>query len=383
MNGIYLDHAATTPIHPEVVATMATFLATDFGNPSSIHSAGRQARHRLDDSRRQIAKTIGANEKELIFTSGGTEADNLAIIGTALQQQTFGKHIITTQIEHAAILDACKYLESIGFEVTYLPVNKDGIVSVDALVDALRPDTILVSVMMINNEVGSIQPIQAIGERLLSHPCCFHTDAVQAYGITDIDVNALQVDLLSITAHKINGPKGIGLLYKREQVKIKQRQFGGSQERLKRPGTENMPGIIGFEKAAVMVYGKENERSSYYHQLKALVISLLDEAAIDFTVNGAVTLTTPLILNISFKGTKVEQLLMNLDLAGVYVSSGSACTAGSIEASHVLTAMFGEEHERTTSAVRFSFGYDIDEAAIKETVRRVTEVVKRLRTLNE
>ena len=380
MDALYFDHAATTPLHPDVAQTMSTALTETFGNPSSIHQLGRQSRKVVDEARTVIAKSLSANDKDIIFTSGGTEADNLAIIGTALKYQDKGKHIITSSIEHHAVLDSCHYLETLGFTVTYLPVDETGVVDVEDVKAALTDDTILVSIMMVNNEVGTIQPIKAIGELLEDHQALFHTDAVQAYGIMPLDVAALQVDLLTVTAHKVNGPKGIGALYKRQEVKLQPRFFGGDQERKRRSGTENLSGIIGFKQAVELFLGEELNRQAHYQQLKAQFEQEL--TTIDnIVINGDEKKVSPLICNVSFLGTRIEQVLMNLDLDGVFVSSGSACTAGTMTSSHVLKAMYGEEDERTLSAIRFSFGLHHTEQTMIEVVKRVKQTIERLRAL--
>ncbi|GEM00549.1 cysteine desulfurase [Halolactibacillus halophilus] len=380
MDTLYFDHAATTPLHPDVSQMMSTALTENFGNPSSIHQSGRQSRKAVDEARTVIAKSLGANDKDIIFTSGGTEADNLAIIGTALKHQDKGKHIITSSIEHHAVLDSCHYLETRGFTVTYLPVDETGVVGIDTVKMALTDETILVSIMMINNEVGTIQPIQAIGELLKDHQAVFHTDAVQAYGIVPLDVEDLQVDLLTVTAHKVNGPKGIGALYKRQAVKIQPLFYGGDQERKRRPGTENLPGIIGFKQAVELFLGEELNRQAHFQQLKTTFEKEVNTIA-NITINGDEDKVSPLICNVSFLGTRIEQVLMNLDLDGVFVSSGSACTAGSMTSSHVLKAMYGEKDERTLSAIRFSFGLHHTEKAMIEVVKRVKQTIERLRTL--
>jgi len=380
MDALYFDHAATTPLHPDVIQTMSTALTETFGNPSSIHQSGRQSRKVVDEARTVIAKSLGANDKDIIFTSGGTEADNLAIIGTALKYQDRGKHIITSSIEHHAVLDSCHYLETLGFTVTYLPVDETGVVEVEAVKAALTDETILVSVMMVNNEVGTIQPIKAIGELLEDHQALFHTDAVQAYGIMPLDVETLQVDLLTVTAHKVNGPKGIGALYNRQEVKLQPLHFGGDQERKRRPGTENLPGIIGFKQAVELFSGEELNRQAHFQQLKTTFEKEINTIA-NIAINGDEKKVSPLICNVSFFGTRIEQVLMNLDLDKVFVSSGSACTAGSMTSSHVLKAMYGEQDERTLSAIRFSFGLHHTEEAMIEVVKRVKQTIERLRTL--
>jgi cysteine desulfurase len=379
MERIYLDHAATTPMHPSVVEKMIDAMTNTFGNPSSIHSFGREARHYIDTARGDLARSIGAKENEIIFTSGGTEADNMALFGVAQSYQHKGKHIITSQVEHHAVLHACQQLEKLGFEVTYLPVNEAGRVSLEDLSRELRDDTILVSIMYGNNEVGTLQPINEIGELLKDHQALFHTDAVQAYGIVEIDVNRSFIDLLSITAHKINGPKGIGFLYSRDHVKLAPRSFGGEQERKRRAGTENLASIIGLHEAVKISEELRTEKRSAFIELKEIFIQYLTEKNIEFKLNGILEESLPHVLNLSFPGTNVEAMLVNLDLAGIAVSSGSACTAGSVKPSHVLVAMFGEESERLTNSVRYSFGYNTTKEQIIKAAEVTTMVVSRLK----
>lgn len=379
MERIYLDHAATTPMHPRVIEKMMEVMNHNFGNPSSIHSFGREARHFIDLARETLAKSIGAKENEIVFTSGGTEADNMALFGVAESYQHKGKHIITTQVEHHAVLHACQRLEKMGYEVTYLPVDKTGIVSINDISEALRTDTILVSIMYGNNEVGSIQPIKEIGELLKPHQALFHTDAVQAYGIEDIDVNELNVDLLSVSAHKINGPKGTGFLYLREKVKLVPRAYGGEQERKRRAGTENVAAIVGFQTAVQIATEERLSNREKYQGFKKTLIDHLNKQNVDFSINGLLEHSLPHVLNLSFPGTNVEAMLVNLDLAGIAVSSGSACTAGSIEPSHVLVAMFGKESDVLINSIRFSFGFTTTEDQIIKTADETARIVSRLK----
>jgi cysteine desulfurase len=379
MERIYLDHAATTPMHPRVIEKMMEVMNHNFGNPSSIHSFGREARHYIDLARETLAKSIGAKENEIVFTSGGTEADNMALFGVAESYQHKGKHIITTQVEHHAVLHACQRLEKMGYEVTYLPVDKKGIVSINDLSEALRTDTILVSIMYGNNEVGSIQPIKEIGELLKPHQALFHTDAVQAYGIEDIDVNELNVDLLSVSAHKINGPKGTGFLYVRDKVKLVPRAYGGEQERKRRAGTENVAAIVGFQTAVQIATEERLSNREKYQGFKKTFIDHLNKQNVDFSINGLLEHSLPHVLNLSFPGTNVEAMLVNLDLAGIAVSSGSACTAGSIEPSHVLVAMFGKESDVLINSIRFSFGFTTTEDQIIKTADETARIVSRLK----
>ncbi|GGA69151.1 cysteine desulfurase family protein [Ornithinibacillus halotolerans] len=378
MEHIYLDHAATTPMDKRVIHTMVPIYEEVYGNPSSVHAFGRKARQLLDEARRVLAKSIDANEKEIIFTSGGTEADNLALIGTALANKHKGNHIITTTIEHHATLHTAEYLEKEGFEVTYLPVNKEGKISVEDVKSALRDETILVSVMYVNNETGVIQPIKEIGELLKGHKVYFHTDAVQAYGTIELNVNELAVDLLSVSAHKINGPKGIGFLYAREGTKLNALQFGGEQERKRRPGTENVVGAVGFQSAVEIMLEEREIRNNTYEGYKNRFIEVLKEEEIDFNYNGDPSSTVPSIINISFPGTNVEKLLANFDLSGVAASSGSACTAGSVEPSHVLSAIYGANNPCTTNSIRFSFGAANTMENVTDAAHRVAKIIKRL-----
>ncbi|MFK9091345.1 cysteine desulfurase family protein [Bacillus salipaludis] len=379
MERIYLDHAATTPMHPRVIEKMLEVMNATFGNPSSIHSYGREARHYIDLARAAMAQSIGAKESEIIFTGGGTEADNMALFGVAESFQNNGKHIITTQVEHHAVLHACKKLEKIGFEVTYLPVDETGRITVADLQAALRDDTILVSVMYGNNEVGTIQPISEIGQLLKNHPAIFHTDAVQAYGVENIDVNESLIDLLSVTAHKINGPKGTGFLFARSNVKISPRLFGGDQERKRRAGTENVASIAGFHEAVLIARDERQVKKERFMAFKEVLLQKLRELEVEFAINGSLEYSLPHVLNLSFPGTSVEAMLVNLDLAGIAVSSGSACTAGSIEPSHVLVAMFGKQSERLINSIRFSFGFNTTTEEVMKAAEEIGKVVSRLK----
>jgi cysteine desulfurase len=379
MERIYLDHAATTPMHPRVIEKMMEVMSHNFGNPSSIHSFGREARHYIDLARETLAKSIGAKENEIIFTSGGTEADNMALFGVAESYQHKGKHIITTQIEHHAVLHACQRLEKMGFEVTYLPVDETGIISLNDLSEALREDTILVSIMYGNNEIGAIQPIKEIGQLLQSHQALFHSDAVQAYGIEELNVDELNVDLLSVSAHKINGPKGTGFLFVRDKVKLVPRAYGGEQERKRRAGTENVAAIVGFQEAAIVAAQERSLKREKYQGFKKNFIEYLTEHNVKFSINGLLDNSMPHVLNLSFPGTNVEAMLVNLDLAGIAVSSGSACTAGSIEPSHVLVAMFGKESDVLINSIRFSFGFNTTEQEIIKAAEETARIVSRLK----
>lgn len=378
MERIYLDHAATSPVHPEVVKKMIPYMSEMFGNPSSIHFYGRQTRYTVDEARHICARSINANPNEIIFTSGGTEADNLALLGVARANRSKGNHIITTQIEHHAILRTCEVLERNGFEVTYLPVDETGRVQISDVQEALTDETILVSIMFGNNEVGTVQPIAEIGELLKGHQAYFHTDAVQAYALTAIDVKNLGIDLLSISAHKINGPKGIGFLYASTQVKIEPLLIGGEQERKRRAGTENVPSIVGLQHAVLLAEEKREQKRAQYEEFKDIMLSFFKKEDIIFKVNGNFEHCLPHVLNVSFIGIDIESFLVNLDLAGIAVSSGSACTAGSIDPSHVLVAMFGKDPGQIRSSIRFSFGLGNTEEQVEKAASETVKIVKRL-----
>ncbi|WP_347722717.1 cysteine desulfurase family protein [Lysinibacillus capsici] len=375
---IYLDHAATSPMNGQVIEAMTTAMQEVFGNASSIHKAGREARKYLDDARELLAKSIGAQAGEIIFTSGGTEADNMAILGTVYARANEGKHIITTQVEHHAVLHTCEKLERDGFEVTYLPVDQKGRVAIEDVQKALRDDTILVTIMYGNNEVGTIQPIAEIGALLREHSAIFHTDAVQAYGLESIDVNELQVDLLSVSAHKINGPKGVGFLYQKAGTPLASYALGGAQEKKRRAGTENIPAIMAFATAVQVANELREEKRSLYNHFKQIMLAVFSQEKLAFHVNGDEVYSLPHVLNISFAGMEVESFLVNLDMAGIYVSSGSACTAGSIDPSHVLVAMFGQSAEELRNSIRFSFGQGLTEKDIQDAAEKTAQIVKKL-----
>ncbi|MCM3002600.1 cysteine desulfurase family protein [Priestia koreensis] len=380
MERIYMDHAATSPVHPAVIDKMTTVMSETFGNPSSIHYYGRESRRYLDEAREVIAGSIGANVTDIVFTSGGTEADNMALTGVALANRHRGNHIITTEIEHHAVLHTCEMLEKQGFEITYLPVDETGRVAVKDVEDALREETLIVSIMYGNNEVGTIQPIKEIGDVLRGHGAYFHTDAVQAYGLAELNVQELGVDLLSVSSHKINGPKGIGFLYMAPNVTISPLLFGGEQERKRRAGTENVVNIVGFAEAVKLAKETMTEKRNAYQDLKKVMIDVLKNEDVRFEINGSLEYSLPHVLNLYFPGTNVESLLVNLDIAGISVSSGSACTAGSIDPSHVLVSMFGKESDRLASSVRFSFGLGNQKEQIERAAFETAKIVKRLTT---
>lgn len=369
----YFDHSATTPMRPEVLAAMTPYLLEQYGNPSSVHAAGRSARAAIDQARRQIAQELNAKPTELIFTSGGTESDNYAIFGAAEAAREKGRHLITTRFEHHAVLRAFEELEKQGYDVTYLDVPSSGVVSLTALQEAVREDTTLVSIMFGNNEVGTIQPIAAFGQFLRERSILFHTDAVQVFGKQPIDVEALQVDLLSASGHKINGPKGIGLLYVRTGVKLAPQTFGGEQERKRRAGTENVPGVVGLAKALELMIAERDQQQDHIKQLRSVLLTRLDESGINYEINGQEGL--PNVLNLYFPCIEIEPFLIMLDMRQMAVSSGSACTAGSVEPSHVLSAMYGED-ERTRASVRISFGHGNDVSQVELLAQALQDVVK-------
>lgn len=378
MERIYLDHAATSPTDPRVVEKMMPYFTENFGNPSSIHSFGREGRKWIDDARAMIAGEIGARENEIVFTSGGTEADNMAILGSAQANKDKGRHIITTKIEHHAVLHTCNRLEEMGFDVTYLDVDKSGRISARQVEDALRDDTILVTVMYGNNEVGTLQPIDEIGALVKDHQALFHTDAVQAFGFLPIDVKDSHIDMMSVSGHKLNGPKGTGFLYVNEKAKLTQILFGGEQERKRRAGTENVPGIVGLSEAVILTKQEREEKTALYRRFKDIITKTLEREGVRFEVNGSLEDSLPHILNLYFPEVSVEALLVNLDMAGIAVSSGSACTAGSVLPSHVLSAMFGEHADQLTSSIRISFGFGNTEEQIKRAAEELAKVVDRL-----
>jgi len=376
---IYLDHAATTPMAKEVIDVMTQALNENYGNASSIHQVGKKNRVLIDYARQTMAKSIGAQTTEIVITSGGTESDNTAILKTAEHFESRGKHIITTNVEHPAVLNPMKYLETKGFDITYLPVDESGRITVEQVKEAVRPDTILVSVMYGNNEVGSIMPVKEIGQYLnnLDQEIVFHTDAVQAYGAIDLDVEDLNVDLLSVSAHKMNGPKGIGFLYVREGLNLPSLLLGGEQENKHRAGTENVPAILAFQKAIEL--HQENLKDNYNHllNLKQTFIELLDESGVEFSVNGSLEHSLPHVLSLCIPSMRSDMLLIQMDLRGVALSAGSACTAGTLEPSHVLTAMFSEDAVEIDHTLRFSFGTQTTVDEIKRTVDILKEVTEK------
>lgn len=384
MKQIYLDNAATTPMSDEVIATMIEQMQHDFGNASSVHSFGRAARAVLDDARHVMAQSINAADDEIVFTAGGTESNNTAITQTALARQKLGKRIITTAIEHESVMKTTAWLATQGFDIVYLPVNEAGEINLADLQAALNEDTILVSIMMGNNEVGSTMPIHEIGELLKDHQAWFHTDAVQTFGLLDIDVQRDHIDLLSTSAHKINGPKQMGFLYRREGLNFPSFMKGGDQEDKRRAGTENIPAIAGFATAVKAITANEKAaRQTKYAGFKQMVIDGLTNAGVDFEVNGSLKPENlQHVLNLWIKGVENDVTLTNLDLAGIAVSAGSACTAGSIDPSHVLVAMYGEDQPRVMQSIRLSFGRYTTKEDLQAFVDALATMTKRLQASN-
>jgi cysteine desulfurase len=380
MRRVYLDHAATTPVRREVADLMMEYLVNKFGNASSIHSWGREARQAVDEAREQVARLIGADPAEVIFTSGGTESDNLAIRGTMAGNAKKGKHLVTTQIEHHAILHTTEHEQKDELEVTYLPVDQDGFVSLSELDKAIRPDTVMVSVMLANNEVGTIQDIRAISAICKKHSVLLHTDAVQALGQVPIKVHEMGIDLMSISSHKVYGPKGAGAVYVRKGVRMLPVQFGGSHERGKRAGTENVPGIVGFGKAAELAMAEFDDRVKHYTMLRDRLIDGLLKIH-DTRLNGPREHRLPNNVNVSVLYVEGEALLLTLDMNGIGASSGSACTSGSLDPSHVLMAM-GMKHEQAHSSLRLTVGTDNTVEDIDYVLSVMPGIVERLRAMS-
>ena len=374
---VYLDYAATAPMDIRVYHAMQPYFFTQFGNPSSLHSLGREAKNVLQKSKQMIANCISAKPDEIVFTSGGTEGNNLAILGICEAMQAFGKHIITTQMEHHSVLKTCEALENKGYEVTYLKPNEEGCISIEQVKKALRPDTILVSIMYGNNETGSMQPIAEIAELLLEHPAYFHTDAVQAFGTENINVSDLKVDMFTVSGHKINGPKGIGFLYVREKTKVLPLLFGGSQQRKLRPGTENIPSIVGLAYACMYQKDEIDKKRAHLEKVRTAFFNGLHDRQIQYSINGSKESYLPHIVNISFPTVSISSFLANLDLEGICVSGGSACTAGSIQGSHVLAAMYGKEDARLFSSIRVSFGGGTTVDDVKKAVEAIDKILQR------
>ena len=380
MKPIYLDHAASTPVHPEVAGVMLKIMTEQFGNASSVHSFGRSAKKIINGARDRIAASLGCFPEEWVFTSGGTESDNLALFGAAAASVVKGKHIITTRIEHHAVLHTFEVLEKEGYSVTYLPVDSSGLVNVDEVRAALRSDTILISVMFANNEVGTVQPIKEIGELAASRGILFHVDAVQALGVIPIKLHDFPVDYMSFTAHKINGPQGMGGLYVKKGSPMHPRQHGGLQERGRRAGTENLAGAAGFAKAVDLAVQELPKKQADSLILRTKLLEELDSriGSESYIINGNSEHFLPNILNLSFPEVRTDVMLMNLDMENISAASGSACTSGSLEISRVLKAM-GLSSNLLESAIRFSTGLGNTSEQMEYVAQKIETILKRLR----
>ncbi len=383
MNKIYLDHAATTPVAEEVFEAMKPYLKEHYGNPSSVYSTGREAAQAVSEARGKVARSIGADEREIYFTSGGTEADNTVLKGIALALQEKGKHIITSRIEHPAVLESCRQLEKyLGFEITYLDVDKQGFVDPDDVKKAIRDDTILVSIMMANNEIGTIEPIKEISRIVKERGIYMHTDAVQAAGQIPIDVEELGVDMLSISSHKIYGPKGVGALYARKGVRFAPLLTGGAQERNRRAGTENVAGIVGFGEAMRIACENLEEKADYLRRLRDKLIDGIEENIDEVILNGPRDeRRLPNNVHFCFRYIEGESILLNLDMLGIAASSGSACSSGSLDPSHVLLAI-GHPHEIAHGSLRLSLGKDNTEEEINYVIEVLPGIIKKTRSMS-
>lgn len=381
MTRIYMDNAATTRVTEPVAQAMLPYLTEIYGNPSSVHAFGREARKAMEAARRQVAEALGAQPNEIYFTGCGTESDNWAIRGAAEKHKSRGRHIITSAIEHHAVLHACQQLEKEGFSVTYLPVDEYGLVSPQSLKEALREDTILVSVMLANNEIGTIEPIEELSAIAREAGALFHTDAVQAIGSVKIDVNQLGVDMLSLSGHKFHAPKGVGALYIRSGVRIGRLMEGGAQERAQRPGTENLASIVGLGKAIELacadIEGHNQKLAAMRDRMIEGILSGIPEARL----NGHPQKRLPGNVNVSVRYVEGESLLLNLDFKGIAASSGSACTSGSLDPSHVLLAI-GLSHETAHGSLRFSLSEENTEQEVDQVVRALSEITERLRRMS-
>lgn len=381
MKRIYLDHNSTTPLHPGVLEAMLPYYKEAFGNPSTIYSFGQETRKATDEAREKVANLIGASPEEIIFTSGGTEADNVALKGVATALEKKGKHIVTSSIEHHAVLSTLKYLEKRGYKVSFLPVDEYSFLDPKKVKEAITSQTVLISVMHANNEVGTIEPISEIGEIAQKAGIYLHTDAVQTIGKIKVNVDDLKVDLLSLSAHKFYGPKGVGALYVRKGTRIHPLLHGGYQERRRRAGTENVAGIVGLGKAAEIAPKEMVQQSRRESNLRDRLEKMIRENINHCRLNGHPTRRLPNTLNVSFEFIEGESLILNLDLKGIAVSTGSACTSGSLEPSHVLMAM-GVAPEIAQGSIRFSLGRDNRKEDIDYTVENLVEIVTRLREMS-
>ena len=378
---IYLDNAATTKTRPEVVEAMLPYFTEYYGNPSSVYTFSSESKKAVTNAREIIAKSLGAKTNEIYFTAGGSESDNWALVATAEAYSAKGKHIITSKIEHHAILHTCQYLEKRGYEVTYLDVDENGVVDLDQLQKAITPETILISVMAANNEIGTIQPIKEIGRIAKEHNILFHTDAVQAFGQIPINVDECNIDMLSSSGHKINGPKGIGFLYIRKGVKIRSFVHGGAQERKRRAGTENVPGIVGYGVAAERAARTMAERTAKEIEVRDYLINRILTEIPNCRLNGDPVKRLPNNCNISFEFIEGESLLIMLDMKGICASSGSACTSGSLDPSHVLLAI-GLPHEKAHGSLRLTLSEEITKEDVDFVVEQIKAIVDRLRSMS-
>ncbi len=381
MRRIYLDYAATTPTHPLVLKAMLPWFTDGFGNPSSIHSFGQEAKGAIEEAREKVARLVGAKSDEIVFTGSGTEADNFAIKGVAYAKEHEGKHIITTAIEHHAVMETCKFLEKRDFKVTYLSVDRDGLVDLGEVKKAITDETILISVMHANNEIGTIEPIQEIARIAKDREICFHTDAVQTVGHLPVDVDELKVDLVSISAHKLCGPKGVGALYIRKGTKIVPFMHGGEQEHGRRASTQNVPGIVGFGKACQLAQEEMGQEKERLETLRDKLIKGILNRIDHVHLNGHPTQRLPNNVNISLEFVEGESILLNLDLMGIAASTGSACSSSVLEASHVLLAL-GLPHESAHSSLRLSLGQETTEKDIDYVLEKLPQIVKKLRTMS-
>ena len=377
---VYLDNAATTPMDPKVIEKISSEMTNDFGNASSQHAFGRKARQVVEAARHQLAETINAEDKEIIFTSGGSESNNPAIFGTARARKKIGKKIITTKIEHPSVLNPMKRLAQEGYEIVYLDVDEAGHINLKDLKRELTPDTILVSVMAVNNEVGSIMPLKEIGELVKDSNAYFHVDDVQGFGNIEIDVKDMNIDLLSTSAHKVNGPKFLGFLYEKNGLNVSNLLLGGEQELKRRPGTENVPGIAGFGVAAQELREMDKKQlQENYRKFQQIILDELDQNKIDYEINGSLKgAVSHHVLNLWLKGVGTYSALTNLDLNGYAVSGGSACTAGSLNPSHVLEAMYGEDSPRIEESIRISFGRFTTADEVKDFADSLVKMCQRL-----
>ncbi|MCM3256199.1 cysteine desulfurase [Paenibacillus lautus] len=380
MKSVYLDHAASTPVHPEVAERMMNVMTSQYGNASSVHAFGREAKKIVNGARDRIASLLGCHSDELVFTAGGTESDNLAVLGLLESLGAEGRHVITSAVEHHAVLHTCHELERRGCQVTYVPVDPTGRVSVEDIAGAIQDNTALVTIMYGNNEVGTVQPIAEIGELCRSRGIVFHTDAVQALGSEAINCRELPVDMWSFSAHKINGPQGVGALVVRRGLSVSPRLFGGLQEKKRRAGTENMAGIAGFAAAVEWTVQNMETRIQHYRELRSTLLDGLRQEIGEnsFVINGNPEHHLPHILNLSFPGANTETMLMNLDMEGIAAASGSACTSGSLEISHVLRAMKLSDPV-LRSAIRFSFGLGNTTQEMEYTAQKIGTILNRLR----